>query len=146
VVAACLLGVTIVNLVLRFTYFRKVLPEFREERDRLQSGSDATEMVPGLEVLETGWKDAITILNSQGWKARYWGGAAPVQVEGHLPTGENFYFRARSDSASLGVGGEDPADTPSWYSEQSVVGASYLAGAPGLDVILNLWEKYKSDR
>ena len=34
VVAACLLAVMTTNIVLRFTYFRNVLPELREERER----------------------------------------------------------------------------------------------------------------
>lgn len=34
VVAGCLLVVMTVDLVLRFTYFRNVLPELREERER----------------------------------------------------------------------------------------------------------------
>lgn len=43
VIAACLLAIMVTNFVLRFTYFRDVLPQLREERERRgfeQSSSD----------------------------------------------------------------------------------------------------------
>jgi hypothetical protein len=45
IVAVCLLAIMIVNLVLRLTYFRNVIPEIREERDRrrFQDGSIRSE-------------------------------------------------------------------------------------------------------
>jgi len=39
VVASCMFAVMMANIVLRLTYFRAVLPELREERERKLSGS-----------------------------------------------------------------------------------------------------------
>ena len=45
-------------------------------------------------------------------------GNCPVQAEG-VVDGHDFYFRARGDSWSLGIGGEDPVAAPLWYYEEA---------------------------
>jgi hypothetical protein len=44
------------------------------------------------------------------------GGNCPVQAEGTI-LGEPFYFRARGERWSLGIG-EDPVGAPDWYYEE----------------------------
>jgi hypothetical protein len=47
---------------------------------------------------------------------RYLGGNCPVQGEGTI-NGKKFYFRARGEHWSLGVGA-DPVGEPEWYHEK----------------------------
>lgn len=47
----------------------------------------------------------------------YIGGNCPVQAEGTVD-GKEFYFRARGEHWSLGIGGE-PVAEPEWYYEES---------------------------
>lgn len=44
------------------------------------------------------------------------GGNCPVQIDGHVK-GQPFYFRARGDAWSLGIGG-DPVSSPAWSIER----------------------------
>lgn len=46
----------------------------------------------------------------------YLGGNCPVQAEGTID-GQPFYFRARGDSWSLGIGG-DPVGAPAWERDE----------------------------
>lgn len=46
----------------------------------------------------------------------YIGGNCPVQAEGKIG-GKPFYFRARWDKWSIGIGGDDPVLKPEWYHE-----------------------------
>jgi hypothetical protein len=73
---------------------------------------------------EQEWDAALAALREAGWQAVMTGLAAPVQIEGVLPCGEQFYFRPRHNAILLAVGGEDPADGASWQQQ-----ASY--GTPG---------------
>lgn len=43
---------------------------------------------------------------------KYVAGECPVQAEGHI-NGKPFYFRARGDRWSIGIGGE-PVSAPEW--------------------------------
>ena len=79
---------------------------------------ECNEIAPWLREHYDGWERTVTALRDRGWVAEYSGSAAPVQVEGELPTGEPFYFRARHDDASLAVGGDDPADVLIWRAEE----------------------------
>jgi hypothetical protein len=66
-----------------------------------------------------------------------------LQLEGQLPTGEDFYFRARWDEVSLEVGG----DPPVWRGQEqygSDYDASYLPGEDGLAVLRSLFLAYQS--
>lgn len=59
--------------------------------------------------------------------------AAPVQIEGALPNGEPFYFRARFDGVTLDVGKDDPADPSHWSGKEMHPDASYLPAVKGLE-------------
>ena len=54
------------------------------------------------------WEAALVTLRAEGWTVKHTGLAAPLQLEGRLPTGEVFYFRARHDEVSLGWAGMIP--------------------------------------
>lgn len=54
------------------------------------------------------------------------GGNCPVQAEGTVD-GKPFYFRARGEHWSLGIGGE-PVCAPEWEHEEEVDGGMYAAG------------------
>jgi len=69
-----------------------------------------------------------------------------VQVEGSLPNGERFYFRARHGDVLLGIGGDDPADIPDWEDSESHEGASYLAAVAGEAIIRRLACRYLEER
>ncbi|WP_273937709.1 hypothetical protein [Kutzneria chonburiensis] len=77
-------------------------------------------------------------LRAAGWQVDMTCGAAPVQLEGVLPCGELFYFRARHDEVLLAVGGEDPADIAPWEREVEQEDASYLPADPGLRLLAEL--------
>ena len=55
------------------------------------------------------------------------GGLCPVQAEGRIDDAE-FYFRARGDSWSLSVGGDDVIGEPDWYHEEDYGDGPYDAG------------------
>lgn len=73
-------------------------------------------------------------------------GADPVQVEGVLPSGERFYFRARHSDVSLGIGGDEPADIPEWEDSESHPEAGYLPAAVGEAIIRRLTRRYQEER
>lgn len=56
----------------------------------------------------------------------YIGGYCPVQSEGWI-NGKPFYFRARYERWSLGIGG-DPIIDPEWYAEVEYPGEMFAAG------------------
>jgi hypothetical protein len=90
------------------------------------------------------WEAALATLREAGWtelELSCW--AAPVQILGFLPCGEEFYFRSRHDEILLAVGGEDPSDIAPWerrvsYGQPGGHDASYLPAEPGLELILAL--------
>ncbi|MGK5676805.1 hypothetical protein ACSNOB_28695 [Micromonospora sp. URMC 106] len=88
------------------------------------------------------WLQLIATLGSEGWEAHLTCAAAPVQVEGSLPNGEPFYFRARHSNVSLGIGGDDPADVPEWEESESHTDASWLPAAKGEAIIRRLAFRY----
>ncbi|MEE6262201.1 hypothetical protein [Plantactinospora sonchi] len=69
----------------------------------------------------------VATLRAKGWQADLICPAAPVRVEGRLPDGQPFNFRARHGEVSLGVGGADPADVPAWTRSRVLVGPSPIA-------------------
>jgi hypothetical protein len=93
---------------------------------------------------EAGWLAALAVLEAQGWRAQLTCSAAPVQVEGRLPGGELFYFRARHDEACLAVEGEDPADLPDWEQCNAHPEASYLTADDGLAILSALADAYRT--
>lgn len=54
------------------------------------------------------------------------GGNCPVQAEGKI-NGEPFYFRARGERWSIGIGG-DVVGEPDWYYEEDYPGGTFAAG------------------
>jgi hypothetical protein len=96
---------------------------------------------------EAEWESVFATLRAEGWTVKHIGLAAPLQLEGRLPTGEAFYFRARHDEVSLGVGGDDPCWSPVWEGRElfgSDEDASYLSGEDGLTVLRRLVEAYRA--
>ena len=55
------------------------------------------------------------------------GGNCPVQAEGTID-GKPFYFRARSSSWSMSIGGSDVVGNPEWYFQQAYGEDGYSAG------------------
>lgn len=96
------------------------------------------------DALQEDWEQAVAALRDEGWTARVLV-PAPVQIWGTLPTGQNYYFRARHTDVSLAVGGDDPADAAPWrrevtYGEGSA--ASYLTPDAGMRLLLELYESW----
>jgi hypothetical protein len=54
------------------------------------------------------------------------GGNCPVQAEGSI-AGQPFYFRARGEHWSIGIGG-DVVGNPAWYYEEEYPGGPFAAG------------------
>lgn len=54
---------------------------------------------------------------SDGIEIEWIGGNCPVQSKGTVD-GKPFYFRARGDSWSMSIGGEDVVAEPEWYYEE----------------------------
>lgn len=93
------------------------------------------------------WQQVIDHLTEAGWNASLVTSAAPVQLEGALPGGERFYFRARWNEITLAVGGQDPADTGAWectvpYGDADA-DASWLDASDGLTILLDLVQQYR---
>jgi hypothetical protein len=96
-----------------------------------------------------GWEAVVAELRDQGWDVRLLTLEAPVQLEGALPTGESFYFRARWNEVSLAVGGDDPADVPKWrgavlYGDERSYAASSLPSDDGVLLLHELVRRYRA--
>ena len=95
---------------------------------------------------EQGWAAVLATLRAEGWVVDLTSSAAPVQLDGVMPSGESFYFRARNQVVLLAVGGEDPSDLALWESEEpwgkGEFDASYLPGDAGLVAIRTLHAEY----
>lgn len=57
----------------------------------------------------------------------YIGGNCPVQAEGHIG-GKPFYFRARGERWTIGIGGNDCVTKPEWFYEEPYGEKPYEAG------------------
>lgn len=84
------------------------------------------------------WQEVIVALRREGWVAEITCSAAPVQIEGRLPGGQQFYFRARHGDATLAVDGDDPSDIPEWERSERHEEASHLPADDGEDIIRRL--------
>ncbi|HEY0497287.1 MAG TPA: hypothetical protein VGD48_16195 [Kutzneria sp.] len=84
------------------------------------------------------WDAALVSLHAAGWQVALTCLTAPLQLEGVLPCGEQFYFRSRHDEVLLAVGGDDPADFAPWERTVSHGNASRLSAEPGLRLLLDL--------
>jgi hypothetical protein len=89
------------------------------------------------------WLAALAELEASGWRATLTCSAAPIQVEGTLPGGELFYFRARHDEACLAIGGPDPADRAPWEQCRPHREAGFLPAADGLAILRELYEEWR---
>ena len=58
---------------------------------------------------------------------KWLGGNCPVQAEGTI-NGKEFYFRARGDSWSLRIGGDDVVMAPDWSYEEDYGDNPFAAG------------------
>lgn len=69
------------------------------------------------EDLGSEYLDVLTRLRAEGFRAEFTCIMIPVQLEGHLPSGEAFYFRCRHETCSLGIAplGGDPVGEPTWH-------------------------------
>ncbi|TYC02111.1 hypothetical protein FXF53_10395 [Micromonospora sp. WP24] len=92
------------------------------------------------------WLELAANLRSEGWDAQVTCSAAPVQMEGRLPSGERFYFRGRHSDVTLAVGGDDPADIPEWERSESRQEASWLPAAEGEAIVRRLASRYLEQR
>jgi len=94
------------------------------------------------------WDGVAGALRLHGCEATVTTYAAPVQMEGRLPSGELFYFRARRNTCSLAVGGVDPADVPAWRAEVELPGdftATWLEADEGKRIFAELVERYRRE-
>ncbi|WP_439661458.1 hypothetical protein ACSHWB_08095 [Lentzea sp. HUAS TT2] len=66
---------------------KAVSPHFEDWRQRSQAG----------------WQRVLPELRRQGWDVDTGCLAAPVELEGHLPSGESFYLRCRWSTCSLEI-------------------------------------------
>jgi len=62
------------------------------------------------------------------------GGNCPVQAEGTILGGTAFYFRARGDHWSIGIGG-DVVGNPDWHHEEPYDNAGWMSESAALDLI-----------
>jgi hypothetical protein len=96
-----------------------------------------------VQLADAAWKRLLPGLRDQGWEVTLTGSAAPVQLEGRVPSGQSFYYRCRYDTCSLGIGGEDPAGWADWEGEQEVDGgefaASYIEPDDAVRILLALY-------
>lgn len=77
---------------------------------------------------------------------KYLGGYCPVQAEGTID-GKPFYFRARGEHWSIGIGGE-PIGDPDWYYEQDygdgAFDASWMEHSEALNFIKEAAAGYRA--
>jgi len=67
-------------------------------------------------------------------------GNCPVQAEGTID-GVAFYFRARGQHWSIGVGGCDPVCAPAWYREEPWGDGPFSAGWMDVEEARRIIEK-----
>ena len=77
------------------------------------------------------------------------GGNCPVQAEGTID-GEPFYFRARGNAWSIGIGGRCPIVRPDWSCREAYGEDAFAAGWMSEDearsFIFQAAERYRSNR
>jgi hypothetical protein len=72
-------------------------------------------------------KQGATVGGEGEMEIRWIGGNCPVQAEGTID-GKEFYFRARGDSWSMDIGGDDPVAGGEWSYEEDYGKGPYDAG------------------
>ena len=76
----------------------------------------------------------------RGIELEFLGGNCPVQGEGTID-GKAFYFRARGQSWTMGIGGSDPSGSPEWFYEEGYGDGPFDAGWMAVDEARALMEK-----
>ena len=71
---------------------------------------------------EAGWDSFVVKLRTEHYVARVTTYAAPLQLEGCLPTGESFYFRARWNACTLQVSRDSPELGSNWHDTVELAG------------------------
>ncbi|MFN8531921.1 MAG: hypothetical protein U0556_00015 [Dehalococcoidia bacterium] len=76
------------------------------------------------------YRALVLRLRQEGFRVRWTSIMAPVQLEGHLPSGEAFYFRCRWDTCRLDVAParQDPVRHPTWTQSISRWGQYEASG------------------
>jgi hypothetical protein len=99
---------------------------------------------PWLSTQVAQWEHALALLRAEGWIARLTCPVAPVQIEGALPSGHGFHFRARHNGVSLRVWPQEK-EGRGWQGEVEYAGAreaaSYLPAADGLPILRDLCQQ-----
>ena len=68
------------------------------------------------------------------------GGNCPIQSEGTI-NGDRYYFRARGEHWSMGIGGDDPVCAPEWHKEREWGDGPYAAGWMPEDIARQIIEE-----
>jgi len=87
----------------------------------------------------------VASLRADGYTVHSSSYAAPVQLEGTLPTGENFYFRARFKNVGLRVWRDSPDPGSHWSDSFELAGehsGSYLEPDEGEAILRTLVSAY----
>lgn len=69
----------------------------------------------------------MTIVSTPSIEITSLGGNCPVQAEGFID-GQPFYFRARGNRWTMGIGGADTVLSPDWFHEALYGDAPFAAG------------------
>jgi hypothetical protein len=98
-----------------------------------------------------GYRALLRKLRAEGFRVRWTCMMAPVQLQGHLPSGEAFYFRCRHSRCSLSIApkGVDPVTQASWQGEVSRWGqheAGSLEAEEAEAVFRELLKSYRRDQ
>ena len=73
----------------------------------------------------------ITTETPEGVEISFQGGNCPVQIDGAVD-GKPFYFRARGNNWTVGIGGE-PVSEPEWFRGEQYSEEEFAAGWMSLD-------------
>lgn len=93
-----------------------------DPRERVQQFNRAARNIArALRPYVSAYRSLERKLRSEGFQVRVTTLMAPIQLEGHLPTDERFYFRCRYDTCSLRIAPQrgDPVSNPGWRQEVS---------------------------
>lgn len=89
----------------------------------------------------TSWDDVAKAMPEGVTIGEIFPTACPVQIKGDI-VGREFYFRARYNWVSLGVGGE-PVAAPEWEGGFAHGGAGWLTPAETADALLRLIDQWR---
>ncbi|HEX7304951.1 hypothetical protein [Lentzea sp.] len=87
---------------------------------------------------QAGWKRVLPELRRQGWDAELDSPASPVALEGHLPSGEEFYLRCRWNTCTLYIDDEEVEEA----ELEGEFSASYILPDDAVAVLLKLHQEW----